>query len=139
MSLLSDLGSKRWWIISGLPGLAISFTFAANVQGFVLLVLAVCCIDIADSVAVGLSQATLIELSLSESTSTMARWTMFSSIGDLLAPLAVTTILSIGLGKPCQILLPGIVGFLAGQFGLLAGLAFLGSAPLWMLLLLPRT
>lgn len=41
-----------------------------------------------------------------------------------------------GLGAPFDIVLPAIVGFLAARFGLLAGLALLGSAPLLMLLAL---
>jgi len=41
-----------------------------------------------------------------------------------------------GLGEPFEIVLPAVVGFLAGQFGLLAGLALLGSAPLLILLAL---
>lgn len=41
-----------------------------------------------------------------------------------------------GLGAPFDAALPAIVGLLAARFGLLAGLAFLGSAPLLMLLAL---
>jgi len=41
-----------------------------------------------------------------------------------------------GLGAPFEAALPAIVGFLAARFGLLAGLAFLGSAPLLLLLAL---
>jgi MFS family permease len=41
-----------------------------------------------------------------------------------------------GLGAPFDAALPAIVGFLAARFGLLAGLAFLGSAPLLLLLAL---
>jgi len=40
------------------------------------------------------------------------------------------------LGAPLDAALPAIVGFLAARFGLLAGLALLGSAPLLMLLTL---
>lgn len=44
----------------------------------------------------------------------------------------------ITLGDPFEVALPLMVGALAGQFGVLAGLAFLGLAPLGVLLLAPR-
>ena len=43
-----------------------------------------------------------------------------------------------GLGQPFEIVLPGIVGLIAGRFGLLASLGFLGIAPVLFLLLAPR-
>ncbi len=43
----------------------------------------------------------------------------------------------VGLGTPFEILLPGIVGFIAGQFGVLAGVGFLGLAPVLMLIVMP--
>lgn len=39
------------------------------------------------------------------------------------------------LGGPFEMLLPGIVGLVAGRFGLVAGLSVLASAPLWVILL----
>jgi FSR family fosmidomycin resistance protein-like MFS transporter len=44
----------------------------------------------------------------------------------------------IGLGAPFEMLLPGVVGIVASRFGLTAGLALLGLAPLGVLLLAPR-
>lgn len=44
----------------------------------------------------------------------------------------------ITLGDPFEVALPLVVGLLAGQFGVVAGLAFLGLAPLGVLLLAPR-
>ena len=43
----------------------------------------------------------------------------------------------VGLGMPFEIALPGIVGFIAGRFGVLAGVGFLGLAPLLMLMVMP--
>lgn len=43
----------------------------------------------------------------------------------------------INLGAPFEVALPGIVGFVAGRFGVLAGVGLLGSAPLLILLLIP--
>ncbi len=42
------------------------------------------------------------------------------------------------LGQLFGIVLPALVGFVAGRFGLLAGLALLGSAPVFFLLLAPK-
>jgi MFS family permease len=44
----------------------------------------------------------------------------------------------ITLGDPFEVALPLVVGLLAGQFGAMAGLAFLGLAPLGVLLLAPK-
>jgi MFS family permease len=44
----------------------------------------------------------------------------------------------IHLGSPFDIALPGIVGLIAGQFGLLASLGFLGLAPVLFIVLAPR-
>ncbi|GAC1302086.1 MAG: hypothetical protein NVSMB27_42260 [Ktedonobacteraceae bacterium] len=43
----------------------------------------------------------------------------------------------LSLGAPFEVALPGIVGFIAGRFGLLAGVGLLGLAPMLMLMLLP--
>ncbi len=44
----------------------------------------------------------------------------------------------ISLGEPFEVALPLVVGLIAGQFGVMAGLAFLGLASLGVLLLAPR-
>jgi fucose permease len=48
-----------------------------------------------------------------------------------------TVLTVISLGAPFEVALPGIVGLIAERFGLLAGLTFLGLAPVLMLLLIP--
>lgn len=48
------------------------------------------------------------------------------------------TVLTVtGLGAPFEIALPGIVGFISASFGLLAGVGFLGLAPILMLIAMP--
>lgn len=42
----------------------------------------------------------------------------------------------ISLGAPLDVALPGVVGLLSARFGLLAGLALLGAAPILILLAL---
>lgn len=44
----------------------------------------------------------------------------------------------IAVGSPIEMVLPTIVGIIAGQFGIAAGIAFLGLAPLGVLVLTPR-
>ncbi len=44
----------------------------------------------------------------------------------------------ISLGAPFKVALPGIVGFVAGRFGVLAGIELLGLAPILVLLLVPK-
>lgn len=96
--LLSDRGSKRWWILGGLLGLTCAYLLAGSTNSFVLLMLAFILMYPANSMAVGLSQAALIDHAPGEGERIMTRWTMLSSIGDFLSPLAVTTIISFGLG-----------------------------------------
>jgi len=98
LSLLSDRSSKRWWILAGFMGLAVGFALLGSVQNFALLLATFVLIFPADSAAVGLSEAALIDIAPNDSVRTMTRWTLLSSIGDLLSPLAVTAILAIGLG-----------------------------------------
>ncbi|MBF6591217.1 MAG: hypothetical protein IVW57_11920, partial [Ktedonobacterales bacterium] len=44
----------------------------------------------------------------------------------------------IGLAEPVEVVLPAVVGLVAGRFGLVAAIAFLGLAPLGVLLAGPR-
>ena len=96
--LLSERGSKRWWILGGLIGLACAYALAGSVNSFIILMLAFILMYPANSMAVGLSQAALIDNAPGDGTRIMTRWTMLSGIGDFLSPLAVTAIVSLGLG-----------------------------------------
>jgi len=97
ISLLSDRGSKRWWVIGGSLGLAISLVLMGSSHNFGLLLAAFAFSSPAGSAAVGLSQAALIDVAPQESTQTMTRWTLMGSVGDLLSPLAVAVIASLQL------------------------------------------
>ena len=100
ISLLSDRGSKRWWVIGGSLGLAISLVLMGSTHNFSLLLAAFALSSPAGSAAVGLSQATLIDAAPQESTQTITRWTLMGSVGDLLSPLTVAAIASLQLGWP---------------------------------------
>jgi predicted MFS family arabinose efflux permease len=100
ISLLSDRGSKRWWVIGGSLGLAISLVLMGSTHNFGLLLAAFAFSSPAGSAAVGLSQAALIDAAPQESTQTMTRWTLMGSVGDLLSPLAVAAIAGLHFGWP---------------------------------------
>jgi Na+/melibiose symporter-like transporter len=63
-----------------------------------LLLFAFALISPASDAALGQSEATLIDRNPSKSTQTMTHWTLMGAIGDLLAPLIVTTITSMHMG-----------------------------------------
>lgn len=98
MFLLADRGSKRPWLMGGFVVLVLAFLLAGSVPAFFVLALSFALFYPAVGAAVGLSQAVLIDLTPGDSARTMTRWTLLSGVGDLLSPLAVTTILSLGLG-----------------------------------------
>ncbi len=98
LNLLSDRGSKRYWILGGLLALALSFTLMASSRLFILLLLAFSIASPAGDAAIGLSQAVLIELAPRQETQVMTRWTLLSSIGDFLAPMVVVAIVIIRVG-----------------------------------------
>src|SRR5438874_2329765 len=86
INLWSDRGTKRYWILGGFLMMALGFALAGIAPNFIVLLLAFMLINPAGGIAVGLSQATLIDCSLQDSTRTMTRWTLAAGIGDLLAP-----------------------------------------------------
>ena len=98
LNLLSDRGSKRYWILGGLLVSMFGFILKASTQSFVLLLLAFIIVSPAGDASVGLSQAALVELAPTRATQVMARWTFLSSIGDFLAPLIIVAIVGIHLG-----------------------------------------
>src|SRR5690348_998172 len=96
--LFSDRGSKHRWIVIGLLGLACAFVLAGSTSSLLLLIVAFSLTSPAGAMGIGLSQAASIDSAPGASGRVMTRWTMLSSIGDFLSPLAVTTIISFGLG-----------------------------------------
>lgn len=100
INLLSDRSSKRYWILGGLCITVIGFALSANASNFVVLLLAFTLIAPASSTAIELSQAALVDQQPGESTRAMTRWTLMSSIGDLLAPLTITLIAGLHSGWP---------------------------------------
>lgn len=98
INLLSDRTSKRVLILIGLLITAIGYVFIGTTNSLPILLLIFILIFPAEGAAVGLSQAALIDMAPGQSMRTMTRWTLFSSIGDLLAPLLVPAILLLSFG-----------------------------------------
>jgi len=100
IGLLSDQGSRRYWIVGGLVALAASFLLAGSSNLFVVLLLAFILIHMGGEAALGGAQSTLIDQHPFDTVRAMARWTMASGVGDVLAPLAVTLLVGLHLGWP---------------------------------------
>lgn len=98
LSLLSDLGSKWFPMLVGMVALAACYVLAGFAGNFALLALSFALLWPAVSTAMDLAQMILIDLAPGASASTMARWTLLSGVGDLLAPLSVALFIALRLG-----------------------------------------
>jgi MFS family permease len=100
IGLLSDQGSRRVWIVGGLVTLGVSFLLAGSSNLFAVLLLAFMLMDMGGKAALGGAQSALIDQQPRETVRMMARWTMASGVGDVLAPLAITLLIGLHLGWP---------------------------------------
>jgi MFS family permease len=98
INLASDHVSKRVPILGGMFVLVFAFVLAGLTRNYALLLLAVALADPAIGAAVGLAQAALVEQQPAIATRTLARWTLLSSVGDLLSPLVVAATAALGGG-----------------------------------------
>ncbi|HZU68441.1 MAG TPA: MFS transporter [Ktedonobacteraceae bacterium] len=98
INLVSDRGSKRWWILGGLLVLACDFALAGTIRSFGWLLFVFIVLYPAIGTAVGLSEAALIDSAPGDGMRTMTRWTLMSSIGDLLSPLVVSAFVTLSMG-----------------------------------------
>jgi FSR family fosmidomycin resistance protein-like MFS transporter len=98
VNLASDHVSKRVPILAGMFSLVGAFALAGLTRDYPLLLLAVALANPALGAAVGLSQAALVEQRPALATRTLTRWTLLSSVGDLLSPLVVAATAAAGGG-----------------------------------------
>ena len=98
VNLASDHVSKRVPILAGMLCLVGAFTLAGLTRDYPLLLVAVALANPALGAAVGLSQAALVEQRPTLATRTLTRWTLLSSVGDLLSPLVVAATAAAGGG-----------------------------------------
>lgn len=96
IALLSDRGSKRWPILLGMLACVAGFALAGLAAGYLLLLLAFVLLYPALGAAVTLSQAALVDVRPEAASQTLARWTLLSGVGDVLAPLLVSAALATG-------------------------------------------
>src|SRR5947208_1929721 len=98
INLLSDQGSKKRWILSGLAIFVVAPLIAGYAGNYAILLLAFVLAAPAGALVVGLAQAALIDLDPQQSLRTMTRWTLLGGIGDFLSPLTVAIVVSLGFG-----------------------------------------
>ncbi|HEX6797870.1 MAG TPA: MFS transporter [Ktedonobacterales bacterium] len=90
ITLAADRRPLRVPILAGMLALAAGYALAGLAPNYALLLAAVALIFPAIGTAVGLAQSALIDAAPPHQAGrTMARWTLLSAVGDLLAPLAV--------------------------------------------------
>jgi MFS family permease len=118
INLASDHVSKRVPILSGMFCLVVAFTLAGLTRDYGLLLLAVALANPAIGAAVGLAQAALVEQLPGSATRTLARWTLLSSVGDLLAPLVVAATATVDGGWTALSLIGASLWLLAGSITL---------------------
>lgn len=97
INLLSDRHSKRLLIVSGMLSLVMSFIITGVSSSYGMLLLSFALIFPGIGIALDLAQATVIDAAPDAASHTMTRWTIMASVGDLLAPLAVGIVTSLGL------------------------------------------
>lgn len=98
ISLASDRRSKRLPVLAGILGTAAGFALIAGARGFAGLLLAFLIISPANSIALGLGQASLIDQAPHAAPRTMTRWAGMGAVGDLLSPLALAAWIAHGQG-----------------------------------------
>jgi MFS family permease len=94
--LLADRYPRRWFIRGGVGAMALGSFGAAVAPGPVTLSLAFCLMWCATGVATGLAQATLVDASPDARGRTLARWTLWSLGGDLMAPALLAGLAIVG-------------------------------------------
>lgn len=100
INLLADRSSKRPLIAAGMIAMVLAFVVFGLAATYPLLILGFVVFYPATGAAVGLSQAALVDAQPADAPQTMARWTLYSGIGDILSPLAVSALLALGQGWP---------------------------------------
>ena len=98
LMLLGDTRLRRRLVIGGGLAVSASLMLIAGARSFPALLLAFILSFPASGAFVSLSQATLMDLNPGREPHWMARWTVFGSLGNLIAPLAMAVGFALGLG-----------------------------------------
>lgn len=96
--LLADRYPRRWFIRGGVGAMAVGCFVASIAPGPITLSLALALAYVATGTATGLAQATLVDRNPDARGRTLARWTMWSLAGDLVAPVLLAGLALAGAG-----------------------------------------
>ena len=118
--VLGDLWSRRVLITAGTMVAGLGLVFMGIAPGYLVLLLGVTLHGLAGGPFVGLSQASLMDVSPGKHDSMMAWWTITGDVGFLVTPLMVTAAYALGIGwRPLFLLGAGLflvyALFLAGM------------------------
>jgi MFS family permease len=105
--LASDRYPRKWFVVSGLAAMAVASFVAALAPNAATLAGAIACWYVAAGASAPLAQATLVDRLPEHRARTMTRWTLFAAIGDLVAPLALGGLASLGLSWRAGFVLVG--------------------------------
>jgi MFS family permease len=105
--LASDRYPRKWFIAGGLGVMAVASFAAALAPDPATLAVACACWYVAAGASASVSQATLVDRAPEHRARTMTRWTLFATVGDLLAPLAFAGIVALGLSWRADFALVG--------------------------------
>jgi MFS family permease len=106
--LASDRYPRKWFIAGGLGAMALASFAAALAPNVAVLAAAISCWYVAAGASAPVAQATLVDRDPDQAARTMTRWTLFSAIGDLLAPLALGGIIAAGLSWRASFVVVGV-------------------------------
>lgn len=107
--LLADRYPRRWFICGGLAAMSAGIVVAATAQSAIVFSLAISVVWFASGTACGLAQATLVDRSGDQRGRMLARWTMWSLAGDLVAPVLLALLAVFGLGWRAGFVVVGLV------------------------------
>ncbi|MBI4675213.1 MAG: MFS transporter [Chloroflexi bacterium] len=98
IGILGDTRFRRALVRGGILATTFALALVAFGETYAIILGAFCILYVASGAYVNLAQATLMDLDPSRTDHSMARWTLFGSIGVTIAPILVTLVLGLGYG-----------------------------------------
>jgi len=98
LMLLGDSNFRKRLVVGGGLTIVLALLLIARAQSFPVLLLAFIISFPASGAFVTLSQATLMDLNPGREPHSMARWTVFGSLGNLVGPMLLAVAFAVGLG-----------------------------------------
>jgi FSR family fosmidomycin resistance protein-like MFS transporter len=111
IGVLGDTRFRRTLVRGGILATAFGLALVAFGQTYAIILTAFCILYVASGAYVNMAQATLMDLNPARTEQTMARWTLFGSIGVAVAPVAATLAFGLGYGwRELYLALAGAAG-----------------------------